>query len=207
MVNGPQGRALGLLFLWASSDLEAGEYWRNRICSLAPLATHTVAPTTVPAWLDAASTLTPEQCYSSILSLNVRALTPEIVDVISSHVEDLPSDTPSIFGVHELRPCPATAGYPDSIFPLRIPHFMFEIFPAVHTPDRVEASRKWAQGLYDALRRTDPANILPGTYLPFAPWDGAMSTRDILLEGYDTLAELKREYDPENVFRYALARV
>lgn len=167
---------------------------------------HTVAPTTVPEWLDAASAVSPTQCYGSMFSINVRELTPEVVDVISSHAENMPNDPPTIFGIHELRPCPATAGYPDSVFPLRMPHFMFEIFPAVETADRVEAARQWGQDLYDALRKTDSANLLPGTYLPFALWE-SVNAREIFLEGYDTLAELKREYDPANVFRYALARV
>lgn len=83
---------------------------------------------------------------------------------------------------------------------------MFEIFPAVETPEKVESVMQWARDFHNALRRTDPENILPGTYLPFSPWD-EVSTRNIFLEGYDTLVELKREYDPDNGFRSTLARI
>lgn len=206
VINSPSGRTFGLLFLWSSSDIETGKIWLDKILSLAPVAMHTVTTTTVAEWLKVAGTVVREQCYGTMLTLNLRSLSPDVVDVIATHAQQMPSDPSVMFGIHELRG-PATEGrHPDSVFAQRSAHFMFEILPKVISPENLDAAFKWGTAFREALLKTNSDNILPTIYLPFAPPE-ALNIRQIYQEQYDALVQLKEEYDPKNVFKFALAQI
>lgn len=206
-INSPTGRTFGLLFLWSSSDIETGKIWLDKILSLAPVAMHTVTTTTLAEWLKVIGTVVPQQCYGPILSVNLRSLTPEVVDVIATHAEQMHPDPSVMFGIHELRgPATTQGGHPDSVFAERSAHFMLEILPTVTSPENLDAAVKWGTAFHEALSKTNPDNLLPTVYLPFVSPE-ALDIRQIYQEQYDALVQLKREYDPKNVFKFALAQI
>lgn len=223
VMNSPQGKAFGLFFLWNSSDLEAGDVWLKKICSLAPLAMQTVAKTTVADWLNLAASMVGGSTVGTMVSVGFKSVTPEIADVLATYGEKMPPSPSTMFGIHELRDGPSTSleSRSDSVFAAREPHYMLEIFPtaAAASSDAdadadadagagapsLDESLQWATEFRETLMQTDPQNILSMRYLPFAPPQG-LDLREIFQDRYELLAELKREYDPRNVFRLALAR-
>lgn len=206
VVNTPTGKSLCLFFLWSSSDIPTGEFWLNAFSSIAPISMHTVATTTIPDWLTMAGSFTIDQRYGTMLTANIRQITPATVEVLATHALKMPSDSTTIFTIHELKG-PATEGkHPGSIFPVREPHFMLEIFPAVKSLDSLAGAVRWARGFQQALLEVEPDNIVPAKYLPFVAPE-QMNPCQNFAEQYGTLVELKRQYDPHNVFQFALAQI
>lgn len=205
VISSPSGKAFTVFFLWASSDVASGETWLKKICSLAPFASHTVATTTFPEFLDMAGTNVPDRCHATMVSLNIRGITPAVASVLSTHAMKIPPTSLSLFGVHGL--CgPATEGrHRDSVFPIRQPHCMLEIFISADSQDRLAGAYQVVRDFCQAAADADPENLLPGKYLPFAP--PGMSAREVFGEQYQALADLKQMYDPQNVFRSALPRM
>jgi hypothetical protein len=206
VVNSPAGRVFGLLFLWSSSDIETGKIWLEKILSLAPVAMHTVTTTTVAEWLTVAGSLVGKQCYGPILSVNLRTLTPEAVDVMGKHAQQMPSDPSVAFGIHQLRGPATQDGHPDSVFPERSAHFMLEILPTVASPENLDAAVRWGTEFREALLKTSSDNLLPTVYFPFVSPE-KLDIRQVFQEQYDALVHLKREYDPKNIFKFALVQI
>lgn len=203
-LNLPQGKSFASIFLWSSSDHEQGDIWLKKVCSLAPLAMHTVVQTTASEWLDETSALVPESTFAEIMPVSFKKLTPEVVDVFATFAEELPTDPSTMFNFHELKGLP-TQSYPDSVFPERQPHFLAEILPMAATAERQENAAKWARKLQEAVLKTDPNNLLPTRYISFAD-PKTLNMREIFNDRYEALAKLKQTYDPQNVFKSALAQ-
>ncbi|PYH78598.1 hypothetical protein BO82DRAFT_405041 [Aspergillus uvarum CBS 121591] len=51
ILNLPHGKTLVVLFVWASSDIETGQSWAEKICALAPVTHYAVQPTTPLTYL------------------------------------------------------------------------------------------------------------------------------------------------------------
>lgn len=84
-MNGPSGKALTVLFCWASSDMETGLLWLSKVQAFSPVAMCTVSPTTMAAFTLANEPLMPKSVHGTMLTANIHELTPEVVDVIGFH--------------------------------------------------------------------------------------------------------------------------
>jgi hypothetical protein len=165
---------------------------------------HTVAKTTFSEWLATISGLVDARCFSTMRTVSFKKLTPEVVDVFAVHGNEMPSEPGTMFNYHQLRGVP-TESYPESVFPERQPHFVAELLPNARSEESYEVSLKWAKKLEEALQKTDPQNILPTRYISFAD-PATLNMREVFNDRYDTLAELKKTYDPNNVFKSALPK-
>lgn len=206
LVNSPTGKNLCLFFLWSSSDIPTGECWLNAFTSIAPLSMHTVATTTIPEWLTMAGSFTVDRRYGAMFTANLRRMTPATIDVLATHALKMPSDLATMVNLHELNGSATEGKHPDSIFAVREPHFLLEIFPAVKSLDNLAGAMKWARELHQAMLEVEPDNIVPARYPPFVAPEQMDPCRDFAGQ-YDTLVELKRQYDPQNVFQFALAQI
>jgi FAD/FMN-containing dehydrogenase len=63
-------------------------------------------------------------------------------------------------------------------------------------PARAEALRDWASGYWDALH----PHSMPGAYVNFMMDEGQERVRATYRDNYGRLAQIKRRYDPANVF-------
>ena len=79
---------------------------------------------------------------------------------------------------------------------------LLELLTTVAEISNLEESEKWAATFLDELRRMDPDNILPGTYISVTPpgWNPFVN---MFGSSYKTLLELKRMHDPEGLFGLA----
>lgn len=84
ILNGPAGKALGVFFIWASSDLEERQKWLQKVLSWLPVAMSTVQPTTHKEFRTFANSMVPKHAYGTIFTINLYDLTPEVLDVINT---------------------------------------------------------------------------------------------------------------------------
>lgn len=183
-----------------------GDVWLKKICSLAPVAMNQVVRSTVSEWLSSTSALVVDRTYGTMLTVFFKKLTPEIVDVFATYALEMPADTGTMFNYHEVRGLP-TVSYPETVYPERQPHFLTEILPLTNSPESLENLLKWAKSLQEALLKTDPENLLPTSYISFLDPEKNKSMREVFNDRYETLEELKRLYDPQNIFKFAAVRL
>ncbi|KAJ5621833.1 hypothetical protein N7528_005065 [Penicillium herquei] len=205
ILNGPMGKSLTVLFLWASSDIDEGQKWLSTVSSWGPVGMSTVAPTTIAAFNEVTNSLVPSKVYGTIHAIPFRSLTPEVVDVICKHAPLQPNHSEVLFGIHELRadaPMPSNG----SVFNARQAHVVIQVMPITGSLETLDETIAWGQKFNDALLETDAANRLPCSYIPLTP------TKDLDFKGvygskYETLRQIKAELDPDNKFKNALVQI
>ncbi|KAJ5573310.1 hypothetical protein VI817_008103 [Penicillium citrinum] len=205
VIHVPEGKSFATVLIWSSDDLVEGQKWVDKIVSLAPVAANTVVETTILEFNEGTAELIEKTTYASIFCPGVYELTPEVVDVISSYIENKPNHPGFTFGVHELR-SEAPRECEKSIFNARDPHFFIEIIPMSTSKEIFDELSVWAQRFNNALAKTDPANIYPISYVPLTPNEG-LDFKVIYGNRYETLKRAKEQYDPDNVFKYALVQL
>jgi hypothetical protein len=204
--NGPPagGRLLAAIFIWSSPDLDAGQAWAAKIAALAPSIANMVAETTVPAFLASTAALIPSTAYGSPLTHNIRSITPEVAETIGEYLAQLPSDPATMLVMHHLRGPSAAEQAHSNVFMSREEHYMLEILGyAVEEKNSAEAM-EWAMQMASEVERADPANVLPTAYISICN-NAAKPSDEVLRKAYGSKAglvrDLKRGFDPENVFR------
>ncbi|KAF3385530.1 hypothetical protein F1880_001743 [Penicillium rolfsii] len=203
--NGPAGKALSVLFMWASSDLEEGQKWLSTVSSWLPVAMSTVQPTNQKDFGAFANSLVPKRTYGTIYTINLYDLTPEVLEVIGIHAKRQPNNPELLFGIHELRSDAPREPKIDTVFDNRVPHFLIEIIPLASTPDVFAEGLLSGEAFINALRNTDPSNIVPATYISLTP-NKELNMESIYGSRHETLKRIKARYDPRNVFNNALPR-
>lgn len=205
VMNTPLGRALGVLFVWASEDEEAGQAYHEKVTSLTTVVMDTVGPSTLSDWQASTSDIVAQRAYGSISTINLRKWTPTAVAILLRHLEKMPSDKTTAFNVHELRGKSARVN-PGTCFASREPHYMIEFIESAETPSGAKATKDWANDFLADFRGTDQKNLLRGTYVSLTP-EGTVSLQDIYGEKYEELIALKRKYDPKGVFKNTYPRL
>ena len=201
VMNSPHGKIFATAFIWGSDDHETGQAYLTKITALGNVVVNTVAPNTVAGFLQILETAVPPSAYGSIETISIRELTPEAISVIARNVEKMPSASGTGFSIHELRG-PSAASNPASIFGSREPHMMLEIIKTVAEQMDLKRTEDWADTFISELRKMDPENILPGTYISLTR-PGSNSFENIFGSNYEPLLEMKRKYDPEGTFGLA----
>ncbi|MDX1624838.1 MAG: BBE domain-containing protein, partial [Gemmatimonadota bacterium] len=64
-------------------------------------------------------------------------------------------------------------------------------------PDNADRLKEWARGYWEAMR----PHTAGGAYVNFMMEEGDERVRATYRDNYDRLAEVKAEYDPDNLFR------
>jgi hypothetical protein len=205
VINSPDGKVFAVLFVWASSNLDEGQKWLSKLTSWSPVAMSTVSSTTMSVFSESTKGIVPPSVYGKSLTISIRDLTPEVVDVLSRHALLQPNSRATMIGIHELRAC-TPQPLVNTVIDNRAPHFVIELLSTVQDAELLDAALVWAHGLYDALMRTDPANILASTYLPLTGPD-KVDMKGIYGKKFDILKRIKLQYDPENVFKLALVQL
>lgn len=113
-----------------------------------------------------------------------------------------------MFSVHQLRgPSAMTQNHPN-VFVAREPHYVLEIVGFAAEEKLSAEAMEWAVQMARGIERADPANVLPTAYISLYNTAAASATAtadEMLRRVYGSKAEvvrdLKRGFDPENVFR------
>ena len=202
VANTPMGKCYIISFLWGSPDCDAGHRYVDMISALGTLLYNGVKETMIPEWLKESEAFVPKSAHGCNYSVNVREMTDEVVQIIGREVLKMPDDPAAVFSTHQLRG-PSAKQNDESVFATRTPHYLFDLVAISSDPRRARVSWDWAEHFRDALRSSDSLNVLPTTYIPLTPPVEA-SLEMIYQENRDKLVEIKRKYDPNNVFKHAL---
>jgi len=126
----------------------------------------------------------------------VKALTDE---AIAAHVQHGPN-APTVSSTMHLYPingaCHDVAG-DATAFGHRDANFSMVVLAASNDPADDDAHTKWVRDYSDAVAPYSE----PGGYINFMDDDDSGRVRDNYGGNYDRLVEIKRRYDPENLFR------
>ncbi|MFN8177781.1 MAG: FAD-binding oxidoreductase [bacterium] len=129
-------------------------------------------------------------------SHNFSTLEDGLFDVVVEHVAKLPSPQCEIFfgaiGGATTRPSPTATAYPH-----RDAKFVMNFHGRWESPADDERCIGWARNFFDA---TSPF-AGRGVYVNFLTADESHRVRAAYGPNYDRLAEVKRKYDPQNLFR------
>ena len=119
-----------------------------------------------------------------------------LIDRLVEHTEELPTPYSSIFFEHLggaiNRVDPRSTAYPH-----RHPLFAITVSPAWTDPDDDEAMVEWARVVYEDLAEY----ASDGVYVNVLSDEGEERIEEAYGDVYDRLRSVKRQWDPENLFR------
>jgi hypothetical protein len=180
---------------WAG-PIEEGEAALAPIREVAPVVAEHVGPMPYPVINSAFDALVPAGLQHYWKASFVKDLTDEAIDAHLAHGPNVPTVNSTVHiypinGAANRVPADATAfAYRDSTFAVVI---------AGMWPDAAdnEANTAWVRGFYDAVAPFSEE----GGYVNFMADDDQGRIRANYKGNYDRLVEVKREHDPDNLFR------
>ncbi|WP_372351078.1 FAD-binding oxidoreductase [Streptomyces sp. KL116D] len=198
VLPGPDGKPVVFLSpTWSGDDTEEGVRALARLDTLGTALVSQIAPTTMPEMLAAIDAQFPFGRHVEIRSRSVLSLAPGVRDVLSLAGSTLTSPHSAV-SVHSLHGAAARVPVTDTAFGNRDPHLMIE-FIALWEPGDTRAAehRAWAGNVTAALE----PEALPGGYPNLLGTDEAAQIAHAYGPNTERLLELKRRFDPDNVFR------
>ena len=126
----------------------------------------------------------------------LRNLTDAAIDTILEYVPRMPS-TASGIGLQRLHGAAARVAPDATAFPHRADQYDFLVLSQWTDPGDSEGNIGWTRGLFDAMR----AHLQDAVYVNNLGVEGSDRVRAAYGDNYRRLAEVKRAYDPANVFR------
>ena len=130
---------------------------------------------------------------------NIQSLNDGAIETILDFSEKFPTDLSSI-AFQQLHGAAGRIPATETAFPHRYDHFDLLVHPATDNPAESEQMIKWARECWDDLKpfvdRAVYVNVLEDP-----SEEGENRIRDAYGVNYDRLVQLKRKYDPANLFR------
>src|SRR4051794_24804396 len=180
---------------WAG-PVEEGEAALAPIRNAAPVVAEHVGPMPYPALNSAFDALVPAGLQHYWKANFVKELTD---DAIAAHLEHGPK-VPAVNSTVHIYPINGAAhrvGADETAFAYRDANFATVIAGMWPNPADNEANTAWVRGFYDA---TVPFSE-EGGYVNFMSDDDQERIKTNYKGNYDRLVEVKRKYDPDNLFR------
>jgi hypothetical protein len=198
----PDGLKLASHFMWTDDDEEAGRQWLDKVSKLGKVMHNPVRKTTVLDGMSDFTSIMPPDGRGSVNTISLRALTDEATAVMAHYVQSMPRYAGNGFAIH-VAPKPAEASLEESVFCASVPHYMLELLATPRSEEGLEESRKWGADFLRDLLRTDPANIVPTTYVNLTP-PGRTTLQELYGPRFPLVMALKEKHDPHNVFNLAV---
>lgn len=186
---------LVLAMCW-SGDMAAGEKATAALRAIGKPIVDVVGPNPFTGWQTAFDPLLQPGARNYWKSHDFIELADKTIDILDGAIRTLPGPECEIFvghvgGAAERVATDATA------FPQRSSHFVMNVHARWREASMDDACIGWARGIYDATRP-----LAVGTaYINFMPADEADRVEVAYGGNYARLMEVKRKYDPDNLFR------
>ncbi|KAF5598998.1 6-hydroxy-D-nicotine oxidase [Fusarium pseudoanthophilum] len=205
MIAQMPGQPVSLMVIatWHGQDKDQGRTWIKNIAGAATCVMENTQEITLAEMLENNEKLVTWPSYGRVYTLNCRTLTPKAIEILAKHCVNAPGGS-LIFSYHTLL----SAEEPEqkSVFGSRARHHMFEIYSLLADKDIAEERVQWAAKVKAELQAEDADNILEGSYISLGSHEDA-DVKKIYGKHYETLAALKRKYDPRNVFKHSVPRL
>ncbi|KAI0968680.1 hypothetical protein F4678DRAFT_442477 [Xylaria arbuscula] len=196
------GKVFAVGATWADDDQEEGKKWFGKIAALGNCIVNSPEPKSVSAFAAFNETLIVYGSYGRGYTLNLKKYTTKTAEVLAKYTSLIPGGGIAL-SVHSLR---APAPSDDSVFGSRFDHLMVELVALTPVQDLELKGAEWSKGLIQELKEVDAENILESAYVSLLGEEDS-DYKKIYGLYYDKLVELKKEYDPDNVFKYAVPRI
>jgi hypothetical protein len=130
-------------------------------------------------------------------SCDVDVLSDEVIDITAEHSMRIGSPL-TAFPIWQMGGAVARVGEEETAFNGRQAGHTFNITATTESADGFEEEREWVRGLSSALEPHQSSSV----YVNFLMQEGEDRVRDAYgAAKYERLKDLKRRYDPENLFR------
>ncbi|MBY5386401.1 FAD-binding oxidoreductase [Rhizobium leguminosarum] len=190
------GKEIVVLAMCYCGDIAAGEKATARLRAIGNPIADVVGPVPFTGWQQAFDPLLTPGARNYWKSQDFASLSDAAIDVLLKAVRKLPGPECEIFvghvgGAAGRVPTEATA------FPQRSSHFVMNVHARWREAGMDGSCIGWARDLFEA---TKPHSV--GTaYINFMPEDEGDRVETAYGANYARLAEIKRRYDPNNLFR------
>ncbi|KAF4960857.1 hypothetical protein FGADI_690 [Fusarium gaditjirri] len=205
MIAQMPGQPVSLMAIatWHGDDKDEGRSWIKNIAGAATCVMENTQEITLAEMLENNEKLVTWPSYGRVYTLNCKTLTEKAIEILAKHCLNAPGGS-LIFSYHTLL----SAHEPEqkSVFGTRARHHMFEIYAILADKTFAEERVKWAARVKAELQADDSDNILEGSYISLGSHED-VDVKKIYGKHYETLAALKRKYDPENMFKHSVPRL
>lgn len=190
------GKEILVLAMCYCGNLDEGEQATAGLRSIGKPIADVVGPNPFIGWQQAFDPLLAPGARNYWKSHDFTELSDATIGILVDAVRDLPGPECEIFvghvgGAAGRVPSDATA------FPQRSSHFVMNVHARWREPDMDQACVTWARNVFEAT-----APHAAGTaYINFMPEDEVDRVQAVYGGNYQRLVEVKRRYDPQNLFR------
>lgn len=133
---------------------------------------------------------------------SIKGFQPEIIDALIE--QGLPFSSPgSLIALHHFHGAARRVGASETAFTLRQDHLMVELIAAWEPQDDEQRHIQWTQNISQALA----PYALKGGYISFLDQEEQERVRLAFGSNYERLLDLKRKYDPDDVFRSTIGHL
>ena len=144
----------------------------------------------------------PPPSHNHSRSFFISKMTPVAVEILSSAVDKIPDGVHFGVGSFFVRGA-AIEPRPESSYRLRESYVFVHALAPTSDPARIDEGVQWPEGIFSALEKE---GLVKANYV--AILDEGLSVEECFgKENYERLKKLKKEVDPENVFRYTPANL
>ncbi|KAL7627703.1 hypothetical protein AAE478_001897 [Parahypoxylon ruwenzoriense] len=196
------GKVLAVGATWTAANHDDGRKWIAKIAGLGNCLINNPEPRSVKTYVEFNETLLTFGSYGRGYTLNIKKYTPKTAEVLANYTALIPGGGIAM-SLHALR---APAPNELSMFGSRVAHHMVELVTTTPVRDLEVKGAEWGYGLMRDLKERDPENVMESSYVALLGEDDS-DYRKIYGSHYDELVALKKKYDPDNVFKYAVPRL
>lgn len=190
------GKEVLVLAMCYCGNLQAGETATAGLRSIGKPIADVVGPAPFAAWQQAFDPLLTPGARNYWKSQDFARLSDPAISVLLDAVRKLPGPECEIFIGH-VGGAAGRIGHEATAFPQRSSHFVMNVHARWREKAMDQTCIGWAKGLFEATR----PHAIGTAYINFMPEDEADRVEAAYGMNYRRLAEIKRRYDPQNLFR------
>ena len=190
------GKKVLVLAMCFCGDIEAGEKATAKLRSIGKPIADVVGPHPFTGWQQAFDPLLTPGARNYWKSHDFMELSDAAIAILIDAVRKLPGPECEIFVAH-VGGAAGRIAVDATAFPQRSSHFVVNVHARWREPKMDQACIGWARELFEAAK----PHAVGTAYINFMPEDEVDRVEAAYGGNYRQLAEIKRQYDPQNLFR------
>lgn len=190
------GKEVLVLAMCYCGDAASGEAATARLRSIGNPIADVVGPSPFSGWQQAFDPLLTPGARNYWKSHDFMALSDTTIDILLDAVRKLPGPECEIFIAH-VGGAAGRIAADATAFPQRNAHFVMNVHARWREPGMDDTCIGWARQLFEAAKPYSTGTA----YINFMPEDEGDRVAAAYAGNYQRLSEIKRRYDPHNLFR------